>query len=90
MWVLGCGVRGKRNGSNIFKNVLLVVMAIGCGLGFFCYNWNFLSIIGATMVARVLELIKVTNFLCYFMFMLLASTRIIMKTKFDVFFFFDS
>jgi hypothetical protein len=42
------------------------------------------------MVARVLGLIRVTSFLFYFMIVLLASTRIIVKTKFDVFFFFDS
>ncbi len=76
----------KKNGSNIKKNVLLVVFAISCGLGFFYCNWNFLPIIGGTMVARVLELIRVTSFLCYFMFVLLASTRIIVETKFDVFF----
>jgi hypothetical protein len=65
-------------------------MAIGYGLGFFYCNWIFLSIIEGNMVARVLGLIKVRSFLCYFMIMLLASTRIIVKTKFDVFLFFDS
>jgi hypothetical protein len=42
--VLGCGVKGKRNGSNFFLNVLLVVMAFSCGLGLFYCNWIFLSI----------------------------------------------
>jgi hypothetical protein len=70
--------------------VLLVVMAVGCGLGFFYCNWIFLSIVGGTMVAKLLRLIRVTSFLCYFMIVLLASTKIIVKSKFDVFFFFDS
>jgi len=42
------------------------------------------------MVAKLLRLIRVTSFLCYFMIVLLASTKIIVKSKFDVFFFFDS
>lgn len=63
---------------------LVVGWGYSIAIGFSCPS------IGSTMVARVLELIRVTSFLCYFMIILLASTRIIMKTKFDVFFFFDS
>jgi hypothetical protein len=48
-----------------------------------------LSIVGG-VVAGVLGLTGVTGFLCYFVIMMLASAGIAVKTKFDVFSFFDS
>ncbi|KAH9548017.1 hypothetical protein CY35_11G066800 [Sphagnum magellanicum] len=53
------------------------------------YSRTFLSIVGG-VVAGVLGLTGVTGFLCYFVIMLLASAGIAVKTKFDVFSFFDS
>jgi hypothetical protein len=53
------------------------------------YSRTFLSIVGG-VVAGVLGLTGVTGFLCYFVIMMLASAGIAVKTKFDVFSFFDS
>lgn len=84
-----CGARGRRDGSDIEEVCWWWWWWLVARLGFFCYSRTFLSIVGG-VVAGVLGLTGVTGFLCYFVIMLLASAGIAVKTKFDVFSFFDS